>query len=141
MTPFRTLVTTMLFFSALVCAALVAAPVDTTRSDQQAEDACLSAYNVCYGNCKGKADVCYSNCDVAYKHCMHGAGVDFITLKKHPHPVVTGGGPATTKGVSPTSNTAAGPQRTTTATSKSSSTLSKSTPTPTPTPKGNKSKK
>src|SRR4051812_34907929 len=80
----RIFIAATLLLPALICMRLFGAPVDTTQQNQPAEDACLHAYDVCYNNCKGRADVCYSNCDVAYKHCMHGAGVDFAQLKKHP---------------------------------------------------------
>lgn len=80
----RIVIAATLFLTALICARLSSAPPNS-QSNQQAEEDCLNAYNVCYGNCKGKADACYSNCDTAYRHCMHGAGVDFAPLKKHPH--------------------------------------------------------
>src|SRR5947209_8291787 len=103
----------LLQFSAIVVAFFAVVSIGLTRpKNQQAENACDDAYNVCYNNCKGRADVCYSNCDTVYLHCLRGANViaanGSATLKSHPtaptptprigasvHPVLTGS--ATTK--------------------------------------------
>src|ERR1700730_7056846 len=110
----------LLFLAALICVGLAAPPGGGgSQSNQPAEDACLHAY-----------DVCYSNWDTAYRHCMHGAGVDFAPLKKHPIvSVVTGNPNKTTSAATPTPT----PRRTGTVPP-----VNKSASTPTPTPKKHK---
>jgi hypothetical protein len=138
--------TAVLACTAFIGVRLSSAPVNTEQNNQPAEDACLHAYDVCYANCKGKADVCYSNCDTAYRHCMHGAGVDFAPLKKHP--IGQQFGPTGTTTVGPTAPTRKGPGKVGTTglrqPSPSPSTSprpilldkkNKPTPTPKPTPK------
>ena len=123
----RIFITAALFVAALICARLSGRPV----SNQPAEDNCLDVYNVCYNNCKGKSDQCYSNCDVAYRHCMHGAGVDFPLIKKHPFRPADAAVNAN-KGIATSAATATPtPSR---AGRAAASKKSKPTPAPTPTP-------